>query len=156
MGADSALMPAEAYWVKALTEQINTPYENKMAYCTIWLLNGEPIGHCNVNKIVFGEEAYMHLHVWNAAVRQKGMGVKLLKQSLPFFFEKLQLKKLYCEPYALNPAPNKTLERAGFLFEEEYITVPGSINFEQPVKRWSMDDETFMKISGVDASDHSL
>jgi hypothetical protein len=55
----------------------------------------------------------------------------------------IPLKKLFCEPYALNPAPNKTLEKIGFEFVKEYITTPGWINFEQPVKLWMMDFEKF-------------
>jgi RimJ/RimL family protein N-acetyltransferase len=63
--------------------------------------------------------------------------------TLPYFFDSLQIKRLYSEPYALNEAPNKTLERAGFELEKEYITTPGSLNFEQPVKRWVMTKERF-------------
>ena len=88
----------------------------------------------------------MHLHLWNAENRTKGFGTKLLKMTLPFFFENLHLKKLYCEPYALNPAPNKTLENIGFEFEKEYITIPGSLNFEQPVKRWVMGLEKYKDV----------
>ncbi len=61
--------------------------------------------------------------------------------SLPFFFKNLQLKNVFCEPYALNPAPNRTLEKVGFECLEEYVTVPGYLNFEQPVKRWRMSRE---------------
>ena len=109
----------------------------------IWQMDNEPIGHCNVNKIKFGEEAYMHLHLWNSDGRKKGMGAELVKMSLPYFFEKLELKKIYSEPYALNPAPNKTLVKAGFTFVKEYITTPGFLNFEQPVNLWELTYEQF-------------
>jgi RimJ/RimL family protein N-acetyltransferase len=58
----------------------------------------------------------MHLHLWYPDKRIKGMGVQLVKKSLPYFFNNLHLKTLYCEPYALNPAPNKTLPKVGFEF----------------------------------------
>lgn len=144
MGADPDLLPDEASWLGMLHQQIQTPYEQKQSYCTIWQLDGESIGHCNVNKIVFGQEAYMHLHLWGEDNRQKGAGVQFVKMSLPYFFRNLQLKTVYCEPYALNPAPNKTLERVGFSFIKEYITVPGSINFEQAVRLWEMPAERFL------------
>ena len=64
--------------------------------------------------------------------------------TIPCYFKNLQLKKLICEPYALNPAPHKTLEKLGFQFEKEYVTVPGSINFEQPVKRWVLSFESYL------------
>jgi RimJ/RimL family protein N-acetyltransferase len=143
MGADPAKLPDEADWYRMLMQQIETPYEEKQSYCTIWLVDDKAIGHCNVNKIVFGREAYMHLHLWEKEYRKKGVGTALVKLSLPYFFRNLQLKTVYCEPYALNPAPNKTLEKVGFHFIKEYITVPGAINFEQPVRLWKMTEERF-------------
>jgi RimJ/RimL family protein N-acetyltransferase len=71
------------------------------------------------------------------------MGVQLVKKSLPYFFNNLHLKTLYCEPYALNPAPNKTLPKVGFEFVKEYITVPGHLNFEQRVCLWQMKKAQF-------------
>lgn len=56
------------------------------------------------------------------------------------------MKKLYCELYALNPAPNKTLEKVGFTFIKEHITVPGLLNFEQPVKLWELSYDYFRKM----------
>jgi RimJ/RimL family protein N-acetyltransferase len=34
--------------------------------------------------------------------------------AIPFFFEKLELQQLLCEPAAANPVPNRTIERLGF------------------------------------------
>lgn len=79
--------------------------------------------------------------------RKKGMGSELLKMTLPCFFKNLKLKTLWCEPYALNSAPNKTLEKAGFNLIKEYTTVPGFICFEQPVKQWMMSYEDFKNLS---------
>ena len=111
------------------------------------LIDHEPVGHSNVNKIKFAEEAYMHLHVWKTNIRKKGYGVQLVKKSLPYFFKNLQLNKILCEPYALNPAPNKVLEKTGFSFVREYITTPGWINYEQPVKRWELTLYDFNKLN---------
>ena len=143
MGADIDKIPGREYWITMLSQQLEDSYSNKKSYATIWLAADLPIGHCNINKIVFGQEAYMHLHLWNASNRQKGSGTQLAKMSLPYFFEHFRLKILYCEPYALNPAPNKTLEKLGFTFIEEYVTTPGFLNFEQPVKRWAMSCDKY-------------
>jgi len=144
---DVTKMPAPEKLSAALLEQLNTPIEKKTSYCIIWVNNGEPIGHSNVNPITYGGEAKMHLHIWPAEERKKGMGAELVKMTLPYFFEKLKLKTLWCEPYALNIAPNKTLEKAGFNFVKEYITVPSSFCFEQPVKQWMMTYEDFKVLS---------
>ena len=119
-----------------LLEQFALPYREKRSYCLIWTLDGEAIGHCNVNPIVFGVEAFMHLHIWDASWRKSGLGIEFLRMTIPHFFARLELENLYSEPYALNPAPHRALERAGFSFVKEYETVPGSINFSQRVQRW--------------------
>ena len=146
MGVDLTKVPAREPWKEMLTEQLNQSYQEKKSYCTTWLVDGVAIGHCNVNKIIFGEEAYMHLHIWQNENRTRGMGTALVKMSLPLFFNNLLLKKIYCEPYSLNPAPNKTLEKLGFEFVKTYTTTPGWINFEQQVNLWELNYENFKSI----------
>jgi len=144
MGVDVNKLPTADGLTDTLHTQIHTPYQEKTAYCMIWEANGEAIGHCNVNPVTYGEEAYMHLHLWNRAVRYKGIGTELVRLTLPHFFQQLQLKRIYCQPYALNPAPNKALQKAGFTFLKEYITIPGALNFQQPVQLWQINcDEIF-------------
>lgn len=138
IGVDLTKLPERRQLTSMIEEQLTQPYEKKKAYAIIWEINGKAAGHCNVNKILFGKEAYMHLHLWNSDTRKKGAGTALVKMSVPYFFNNLQLEKLYCEPYALNPAANKTLEKTGFQFVKEYITIPGGINFEQPVCLWQL------------------
>lgn len=74
------------------------------------------------------------------------MGLALLKMTLPYFFENLKLKVIFSEPYVLNVAPHKTLQKAGFEFVKEYTTTPGSINFEQPVKQWQLTYEKYKEL----------
>lgn len=139
MGVDLAKMPSREQWQQMLTTQITQDYPEKQSYGIIWELDGRPIGHSNVNKIVFGEEAYMHLHIWYPEYRKGGHGQAFLKMAIPLFFENLQLKRLYCEPYALNPAPNRTLPKLGFTFVKSCVTTPGWINFEQEVNLWLLE-----------------
>ena len=149
MGVAINKIPNADEWKAMLSEQLNQPIEEKKSYCIIWQVNDTPIGHSNINKIIFGEEAYIHLHIWNADARRKGYGAAFIKMTLPWFFNKYKLKKLYCEPYALNDAPNKTLEKAGFEFIKEYMTIPGWLNFEQPVKLWEMSYDRFKSNENV-------
>ena len=143
MGVDLDKMPSREEWVTMLSEQLAKPYPEKKSYCMIWLVNNKAIGHCNANKIKFGEEAYMHLHMWNSGLRKKGMGKELVKMSLSYFFENLELKRIFSEPYALNTAPNKTLENTGFTFVKQFITIPGFLNFEQAVNLWELTYEQY-------------
>jgi RimJ/RimL family protein N-acetyltransferase len=143
MGVDLNKLPSRDELTSMLSQQLENAPETKKSYALIWLKNNEAIGHCNVNKIQFGKEAYMHLHLWHNTNRQKGMGSLLVKKSLPYFFNDLQLKVLFCEPYALNSAPNATLKKLGFTFVKEHVTIPGYLNFEQPVKRWKLSRTDF-------------
>lgn len=136
MGVDLAKLPTADAIRKMLEQQLALPIEQKPSFCLIWEAGGTPVGHSNVNQIQFGASAFMHLHLWQSTTRQRGMGLQLVQLGLPIFFERLQLQTLYCEPFANNPAPNKTLKKAGFEFVKTHITVPGSHNFEQPVNRW--------------------
>ncbi len=147
MGVDINKIPGRDEWKDMLLEQLSNPYEEKKSYCIIWQVDNKPVGHSNINKIIFGEEAYMHLHIWYKDIRNKSFGIKFIKMTLPWFFEKYKLKKLYCEPYALNPAPNKILEKAGFEFEKKYVTTPGWLNFEQPVNLWVLSYDRFKKLA---------
>lgn len=146
MGADIEKLPARSEFRKMLEDQLNTPFTTKKAYALIWELYGTLIGHSNVNNISYGKEATMHLHLWNSENRTKGIGTALLRKSIFFYFNNLKIKKLICEPYALNPAPNKTLEKVGFHFIKKYRTTPGTINFEQEVNRWELTKEKYNTI----------
>ncbi len=146
MGVDLDKVPARNELTETLTAEVNKPITDKKSYALIWELNGTQVGHSNVNGITFGKEATMHLHLWQSINRKKGMGSLLVKKSLPFYFENLEIKKLICEPYAFNPAPNKTLKKVGFEFIKKYRTIPGSLNFEQEVNRWELTKENYEKI----------
>lgn len=146
MGVDLQKVPPAAALQSMLERQLELPIQEKGAYCLIWELDGEAVGHCNTNPTRFGEEASMHLHIWKSDSRRRGFGAEGVRKSVQRFFRDLQLKVLYSEPYALNEAPNRTLEKVGFLLEKEYITTPGSLNFEQPVKRWMLTRARFDEV----------
>ncbi|MFM9944785.1 MAG: GNAT family N-acetyltransferase [Bacteroidia bacterium] len=138
MGVDLNKMPGRDEWHCFISEQLSQNYPDKNSYCIVWEVDGKAIGHSNTNKIIYGEEAYMHLHIWDKENRNKGYGANFVTLTIPYFFKNLKLKKLYCEPFALNPSPNKILEKVGFQLVKEYVTIPGWLNFEQPVKLWEM------------------
>jgi RimJ/RimL family protein N-acetyltransferase len=146
MGVDLGKMPTAPQFAEMLAKNIQTPVNQRISCCVIWQVDGVAVGHSNTNPTRFGEQAFMHLHLWNSDSRRQGLGTGLVRLSLSYYFETLQLKRLFCEPYALNPAPNKTLARVGFEFVKEYVTTPGYINFEQPVKRWMMSRERFVNL----------
>lgn len=147
MGVDVKKLPSREDLTHMLTQQIQLPYEEKSSLALIAEVNGIPSGHCNVNSIFYGKEATMHLHLWNKSNRLKGLGTQMVVQSLPVFFEKLKLETLWCEPYAGNPAPNKTLKKIGFEWVKNYVTTPGALNFEQEVNRYKLTKDRLKKLN---------
>ena len=143
LGVDLDRMPSPEDLQRMLHDQLGKSYEKKPAYCITWLVDGVPSGHSNINRIAFGEEASMHLHLWHGHARRRGLGSKLIQLTLPFYFDNFALNRLVCEPFALNPAPEKALQQSGFVFEKEYTTIPGTINFMQPVKRYILTRSAF-------------
>jgi len=146
MGVDMNKMPNESEWKTFLSKQLSQNYQEKESYCLIWLLNNQAIGHSNISKISYGEEAYMHLHLWNQNHRIKGLGAQFVKLGIPLFFKNMELKNLFCEPYALNPAPNKLLQKLGFQLFDQYTGIPGWLNFEQPVNKWLLTKENYINL----------
>ena len=146
MGVDMLKLASAEDLEANFRKQISLDPIEAKAYATIWELNGNPIGHCNINTIKLGDAAHMHLHIWDAANREKGYGSKLLKLSLPLFFEIFGLQVLKCEPYALNQGPNAMCEKAGFEFIKTYMTSPSFMSFEQETNQWIMTRARFEEL----------
>jgi len=147
LGVDETKLLPKKEWNDLILNDLEQPPEKRKFYYVIWEVNNIPIGHSNINDIIFGEQAYMHLHIWNPDDRQKGNGTYFIKRSLQYYFDKFILKIIYCQPSALNDAPNKTLERVGFTFIKKYETTPGWINFKQFVNLWVMEKNKFLELT---------
>ena len=141
MGADKSKLPEREKWIQNLESELEKSNVERGYYYMIWLLDGQAVGHSNINNISFGESATMHLHLWKNGIRKSGLGLEFLKMTIPHYFEKFELKKLICEPYSENIAPNRTLKKIGFDLIRTYETVPGPINFKQTVNRYELKKE---------------
>jgi RimJ/RimL family protein N-acetyltransferase len=139
MGVDPTRLPATAAWRERFRQNFALPIEQRPAFQTIWLDGERPIGLSTTDKIVFGEQANMHLHIIDADRRNSGAGAPCVRQSVDIYFETLKLKRLFCEPYAFNVAPNRTLQKTGFKYLKTYMTVPGPLNYHQAVTRWVVE-----------------
>jgi RimJ/RimL family protein N-acetyltransferase len=143
LGVDTSKLPSRKEWLDILVSNFELTIDKKNFFYIIWLLDNNPVGHSNINKIVFANEAFMHLHMWDKQTRQKGIGIEFLKLTLPYYFDIFKLQNLFCEPAASNAAPNKILEKSGFEFIKSYDTTPGWINSYQKVNRWVLTKEKF-------------
>ncbi len=150
MGVDPEKLPSPAAWRKLLDEDFGRPVEQRQFYYLLWQADGVPVGHCNINKIQFGQSAFMHLHIWKESSRRSGCATQLLRPSILRFFDRFKLNELLCEPYAENPGPNRALPKVGFQLDRTYETTPGWIAFHQSVNRWVLHRETLEE--GLQAS----
>jgi len=139
MGVDPKKLPDRQAWLEsALLDHQRIDAEKERAYLA-WINQGIPVGHSSISKIRSGEEAFIHLHLWVGGLRRAGLGTQYFSASAAEFMRAFRLRRLYCEPYAENPGPNRVLLKAGFQFIRRYRTVPGPINFEQDVNQYVLE-----------------
>lgn len=139
MGVEPSKLPSESEWKERLETDLRRPLAERESFYLLWLSGDRPFGHSKINKIKCRSHAFMHLHIWAAEERRSGAADLLVRKSARLFFELFGLRRLFCEPCASNPAPNKTLPKAGFRLVRTYETVPGWINYQQTVNRWVLD-----------------
>ena len=139
LGVDPSRLPSASDWRRRYAQMFAQPVEPRASFMVSWLDGDRFIGFSTTDKIKFGEQANMHLHIVEPSLRNSGIGVACVKQSVELYFQTLRLKRLFCEPNAFNVAPNRTLQKAGFKYLKTHMTVPGPLNFHQPVNRWVME-----------------
>jgi RimJ/RimL family protein N-acetyltransferase len=139
LGVDPSRLPPAQSWRERLQRECTLPIEQRTMMLVIWLSDDQPVGFSTSDKIRYGEQAHMHLHVTEPERRHQGTGVECVRRSADIYFERLKLKRLFCEPNAFNVPPNRTLQKAGFKYLKTHMTVPGPLNFRQAVTRWVME-----------------
>jgi len=138
MGVDRALLPAREAWLRQLASEIELEPRNQNMCYVIWRCAGRAVGHSHINKIAYGEEGCVHLHLWDGGERRRGFGTVFMQVSIDIYVRRFLLKRVISEPYAENPGPNNLLPKLGFYFVKRYRTTPGAISFEQDVNRWQL------------------
>jgi RimJ/RimL family protein N-acetyltransferase len=144
LGVSPAKLPYRDDWEAFYRAEYTRPIHKRRVILVLWELDGEPVGFSTADQIVFGQEAYMHLHILHPERRRSGYGATFVKETVKIYFSVLKIQQLYCEPYAFNAAPNRTLQKAGFKYIKTYETTPGPLNFKQPVNRWLLESDAFV------------
>jgi RimJ/RimL family protein N-acetyltransferase len=139
LGVDRASLPSREAWRSTYAADYALPLEQRAGVALIWELDGRAVGFSSADRLVYGEEAFMHLHIVSPELRHRGFGAAFVKESARCYFEMLKLERLYCEPNAFNTAPNRTLQRAGFRYLFTHESQPTPINFHQTITRWVME-----------------
>jgi RimJ/RimL family protein N-acetyltransferase len=139
LGVDPTRLPAPDRWRQRFEIEHALPVPERTTFQVIWLLDGGPVGFSTVDELRFGEQANMHLHIFDPERRRSGMGVRFVRASARLYFETLELRRLFCQPNALNVAPNRTLQAAGFRYVKTLMTTPSPLNYRQPITRWVLE-----------------
>jgi RimJ/RimL family protein N-acetyltransferase len=139
LGVDRSLLPTRQAWRSFYEKDYQRPIRERENYSLVWERDGQVVGFSTTDRIDFGNEAFMHLHVVEEGLRNTGLGNQFVRLSAQAYFEALELKRLYCEPNAFNVAPNRTLQRAGFRYLFTHKAQPAAINFPQVTTRWILD-----------------
>lgn len=136
LGVDRALLPTPEEWYAWYAEDYLRPIDERVNYQLIWELDGSTVGFSSTDRILYGDQAFMHLHILKSGDRKRGLGVEFVRESARIYFHVLKLQRLFCEPNAFNVAPNRTLQRAGFRYLFTHDAQPSSINSPQTTTRW--------------------
>jgi RimJ/RimL family protein N-acetyltransferase len=139
LGVDRELLPKPDAWRAFHERDSARPLPERENFALLWELDHRPVGFSSLDRIVFGSQAFMHLHIVDEPNRRRGLGTEFVKKSVHVYFRVFDLERLYCEPNALNVAPNRTVQRAGFTYLFSHETVPGPINFRQVTTRWVLE-----------------
>lgn len=136
MGTDRENLPSREEWIQMLVEDTKKPLTKRQFYYLGLFLDGLLIGHIGINKIMYGEEARIHFHLWKAELRRQGLGSFYLQKAIGYYFQHFKLKKLICEPNVKNLESNKTVLKNGFTFCGTYKTKPSILSLEHEVNRY--------------------
>ena len=139
LGVDPTRLPAREHWRRRYEAEYARPYPERSTILVLWELDGVPFGFSTADKITFGGQANMHLHIIDPERRRSGLGSECMLQTAAIYFNVLEIQRLLCEPNAFNVAPNRALQRAGFSYVKTHLTVPGPLNYHQAVTRWLLE-----------------
>jgi RimJ/RimL family protein N-acetyltransferase len=148
MGVDPTRLPARNDWRSRYVAEYRKPIPDRSTLLVIWELDGRPVGFSTTEKIVYAEQAHMHLHIVDPQLRRSGIGSASLPETVELYFDLLKLKRLFCEPNAFNAAPNRALQSVGFTYVKTYMTVPGPLNYHQAVTRWVFEEHQLRDHAG--------
>ena len=136
LGVDRSRLPRPEVWRESFQRNLALPLQERSEYGVVWELDGMPVGFSTADRVRFGDEAHMHLHIIDPEHRSRGLGTQFVRLTAAHLCNVFQLKHLYCEPNAFNVAPNRTLQKAGFKYVCSHEGRPNLINTYQTTTIW--------------------
>src|SRR5207244_11361969 len=78
MGVDRLKPPERDKWLDALLADHEKPDGERDRFYLVWIFRGTRVGHSSINKIVLGDEAFIHLNLWKSHLRRVGLGTDVV------------------------------------------------------------------------------
>lgn len=144
LGIDHKKLPSFEDWKNYMVSEHDKSFEKKDYFCLGWKYKNKLIGHSSIDHIIYNQQANMHLHIWDAELRNKGIGTILVSKSLEYYFKYFNFEKIYCEPKSENIPPRRILEKVGFILLKTYKTITHPICFEQNVNLFEIEKKSVM------------
>ena len=116
LGVDPTRVLDAPTWRSRFAGDYREPIAKRKALAVVWEMDGEKVGFSTADKITFGCEARIHLHILCSDQRVQGLGTACVKLTIQIYFETLILKRLFCEPNAFNVTLNSTLQKVFFKY----------------------------------------
>ena len=79
LGVDRASLMSPEEWASVYRHDYARPIEQRDTYSLVWELDGRPVGFSSTDRIVFGQEAFMHLHIVVPDLRREGLGAEFVE-----------------------------------------------------------------------------
>ena len=142
MGLAIERVPSASQMRSDLQSMVATPVDQLHTFVIAWCLDGKAIGHSSLKDIVPGEFGSVHLHMWRADLRGKGYGPRLFCLSTIEFYQRLNLKRIICEPKADNPMANRMLKKIGFPLVLTHVAASSELAFVCQLNRYEILRDT--------------
>ena len=105
MSIDCDRIPASDEFRARLTKLLDTPLSDRASDPLVWEVDGTAVGFTNLNNISRGNQADIHLHMFDSKFRGKGLGRRLFVRCVQKYFQRHHLTKIICQPASTNPGP---------------------------------------------------
>ena len=97
LGVDPTRLPSRELWREHYAGEFEKAVHDRWALLVIWELDDVPVGFSTADKIAYGEQAYMHLHVTDPRQRRSGIGSACVRETADLYFKALSLQRLFCD-----------------------------------------------------------
>jgi ribosomal protein S18 acetylase RimI-like enzyme len=86
LGVDPTRLPTRQDWRAWYAAEYDKPVQDRSTLLVIWELDGVAIGFSTADKIVYGEQAHMHLHIVDPQRRRSGIGSACVRETAELYF----------------------------------------------------------------------